>query len=84
MHFRVTMNVVVLVMILEGSICGGFSYVFAFTYIHQAGVQMMDSGMMGSNINVTRNMMKTQGQLVSVQEVYNRSPFALAKGDIRN
>ena len=62
------MNVVVLVMILEGSICGGFSYVFAFTYIHQAGVQMMDSGMMGSNINVTRNMMKTQGQLVSVQD----------------
>ena len=68
MHFRVITNVVILMLILGGSMCGGLSYVFAFTYIHQAGAQMMDSGMMGSNINVTRNMMKTQGQLVSVQE----------------
>jgi len=55
-------------LILGGSMCGGLSYLFAFTYIHQADAQMMDSGMMGSNINVKRNMMKMQGQLVSVQE----------------
>ena len=62
------MNVVVLMLILGESMCGGLSYVFAFTYIHQAGAQMMDARMMGSNINLTPNMMKTQGQLVSVQE----------------
>src|SRR5437016_722287 len=51
MHFRVTMNIVVLTLILGGSMCGGLSYVFAFTYIHQAGAQMMDSRMFKHKCN---------------------------------